>query len=384
MSDKSYGAGINSIMADRVISVDVLRGFAMFIILSTQIGGAPIFRTFNNMVYGEAWPEVVKVIMSNPAISIANVAQPIFVFVVGIVLPFSLRKRLLKTGKRKVYVHVLLRSVILFICGLIAGGKLLNMQFDKVYWYNNVLEYISISYLVCSLIVINTPKKTHYIIVGLLLLLYWCVWLFIPVPGWDGDIFSQEMNIGIYIDQVVLGKYGHPFKGWTAVTNTVGHIIQVLLGVLAGHVIFGDKEKREKVKGLLLYGIVMTGAGLLWSLVLPVIGRNWTSSFALVTAGISTLLLALFYYFIDIKGYKKWSFFFFIFGVNSIAIYMMAHTFDFRHIGNVIVGGTDRHPFGITGYFPEDVRLFIQASAAMAVMWLIMYYMYRKRTFIKI
>jgi predicted acyltransferase len=375
---------LNQKIADRVISVDVLRGFAMFIILSTQIGGAPIFRTFNNMVYGQAWPEIVKVIMSNPAISIANVAQPMFVFVVGVVLPFSLKKRLLKNGKRKVYTHVVVRSVILFICGLIAGGKLLNMQFDKVYWYNNVLEYISISYLVCSFIVINTPKKAHYIIAGSLLLIYWCVWLFIPAPGWDGDIFSQEMNIGIYIDQVVLGSHGHPFKGWTAVINSVGHIIQVLLGVLAGHVIFGKKDKTEKTKNLLLIGIVMVVAGLIWSLVYPVIGRNWSSSFALVTAGISTLLLALLYHVIDVKGYIKWSFFFFIFGVNSIAIYMMAHTFDFRHIGNVVVGGSDRHPFGISGYFPEDVRLFIQALAAMAVMWLIMYYMYRKKTFIKI
>ncbi|MDD4756411.1 MAG: hypothetical protein PHG29_10055 [Prolixibacteraceae bacterium] len=375
---------LNQKLADRIISVDILRGIAMFIICSTQIGGAPIFRTFNNMVWGDAWPEIVKVIMSNPAISIANVAQPIFVFVVGVVLPFSLRKRLMKSSKKKVYTHVVIRSVILFICGLIAGGKILNLQFDKVYWYNNVLEYISISYLVCSLIVINTPKKAHYIIAGLLLLLYWCVWLFIPAPGWDGDIFSTEMNIGIYLDQVILGKYGHPFKGWTAVINSVGHIIQVLLGVLVGHVIFGAKEKPEKTKGLLLYGSVMVVAGLIWSLVYPVIGRNWTSSFALVTAGISTLLLALLYFVIDVKGYIKWSFFFFMFGVNSIAIYMMAHTFDFRLIGNVVVGGSTRHPFGISGYFPEDVRLFIQASAAMAVMWLILYYMYRKKTFIKI
>ena len=102
-----------------------------------------------------------------------------------------------------------------------------------------------------------------------------------------------------------------------------------------------------------------------------------TSSFVLVTCGISTLLLASFYLIIDVRGYSKWAFFFIVFGVNSIAIYMMAHMFDFRLIGNIFVGG-------LSTLFASNVQDFIQAVAAMTVMWLIMYWMYRKKTFIKV
>jgi predicted acyltransferase len=87
--------------------------------------------------------------------------------------------------------------------------------------------------------------------------------------------------------------------------------------------------------------------------------------------------LASFYLLIDVWGYKKWALFFIVFGVNSIAIYMMAHMFDFRLIGNIFVGGISR-------FFTSNVQDFIQAVAAMIVMWLIMYWMYRKKTFIKI
>ena len=102
-----------------------------------------------------------------------------------------------------------------------------------------------------------------------------------------------------------------------------------------------------------------------------------TSTFVLVSGGIGVLLLAAFYWIIDIRGYSKWAFFFYVFGVNSIAIYMMAHLFDFKLIGNILVGG-------ISSLFSPSVEAFIQAVTAMCIMWLIMFYMYRKKTFLKI
>ena len=118
-------------------------------------------------------------------------------------------------------------------------------------------------------------------------------------------------------------------------------------------------------------------AGWIWGLFFPVLRDHMTSSFVLETSGIATLLLASFYLIIDVRGYSKWAFFFIVFGVNSIAIYMMAHLFDFRLIGNIFVGG-------LSNLFPSNVQEFIQALAALAVMWLIMYWMYLKKTFIKI
>lgn len=241
--------------------------------------------------------------------------------------------------------------------------------------YNNVLEYIAIGYLVCAILVLNTTTLLQFILTVVLLLSYWVIFLFIPVPGWQGEIFSGQMNLAIYIDDIVLGPF-HRHGSWQ-VLATINFISNMLLGVLMGQIIFSNRKKRVKIKKLFFYGLLMLAAGLIWGQFFPIIRSLWTSSFVLVTCGMSTLLLALFYLVFDVWGYSKWAFFFVVFGANSIAIYMMAHLFDFRLIGNIFVGG-------LSSLFSSDVGNFIQAMAAMAIMWLIMYCMYRRKIFIKV
>lgn len=363
---------------ERVVSIDVLRGFAMFLILSTQIGGAPLFKTFVNL-FGKDFVAATanQFSWTVPGVNLLNVAQSIFIFVVGLVIPFSLGKRLAQADKWKTFRHIITRSAILFVLGMIAGGNLLSLQLDKFYFYNNVLEYISVGYLVCALLVLNTKQKTQWFVTGGVLLLVWAIWHFIPAPGWTGDRFSTEMNIGIYLDQTLLGPHGHPFKGWSASLNTISQIGNMLLGVLMGHIVFGVRNKAAKGKLLLACGLGMMLIGWLWSWVYPSLRMFMTSSYVLEACGLATVLLALFYWLIDIRGYSRWAFFFIVFGANSIAIYMMAHLFNFKLIGTIFVGGLCSH-------LPQAYGNFIQAIAAMAVMWLIMYYMYRKKTFIKI
>jgi predicted acyltransferase len=371
-------------LKNRIVSVDALRGLAMFLILATQIGGAPVFRTFNNMLWNENWPNFISMQLSwnNQRVSFINIAQTIFVFVVGVVIPFSLNNRLLRADKTKIYLFIIRRALILFLFGLIAGGKLLNLpEYNRtlatIPLYNNVLEYISISYLVCAILVLNTTTKVQYVITAGLLISYWAIWLFIPAPGWQGDIYSTEMNIGIYVENFVLGNHGSHFGPWTGIFNTISHISIALIGVLTGKIIFGNRNKVEKTRLLFIAGFAMIITGKLWGLFFPIMRCYMTSTFVLVSGGIAILLLASFYLIIDVLGYAKWAFFFIIFGVNSIAIYMMAHLFDFRLIGNILVGG-------LSDLFSTNVQAFIQAVTAMIIMWLIMYYLYRKRTFIKI
>jgi len=359
----------------RIISIDALRGFAMFLILATQIGGAPIFQTFTKL-WGENLVNVFteQLNWNNQSVTLINITQSIFVFVVGLVIPFSLNNRLLQTDKKGIYLHIIKRALILFLLGLIAGGKLLNLKFANIAVYNNVLEYISISYLICAILVLNTSALVQYIWTGGLLLMVWAIFLFIPAPGWQGDIYSSEMNIGIYIEWVV---FGHSHGSWTSVLNTIGHISNMLLGVLMGHIIFSNRNKEDKTKLLFICGLVILLAGLIWGQFFPIIRNYMTSSYVLVACGISTLLLASFFLIIDVWGHSRWAFFFVVFSVNSIAIYMMAHLFDFRLIGNIFVGG-------LSSLFAQNVQDFVQAVAAMIVMWLITYWMYCKKTFIKI
>ena len=183
------------------------------------------------------------------------------------------------------------------------------------------------------------------------------------------------MNLAIYIDNVVLGPFHHP--GSWQVLATINFIANMLLGVLMGHVVFSGMKKEHIAKRLFIYGSLMLITGVIWGLFFPVIRSLWTSSFVLETCGITTLILASFYLIIEILGHSKWTLFFVVFGVNSIVIYMMAHLFDFSLIGNIFVGG-------LSSPFAPNIRDFIQAAGAMAVMWLIMYWMYVKKTFIKI
>ena len=364
---------------DRLTSIDALRGLAMFLILSIDIGGAPIFQTFTKL-----WGENFASAAANQfrygfveGLRLCFIAMPMFLFVVGLVIPFSMSKRLPRQqiGKKNIYLHIIKRGLILFILGLIAGGHLLHLEFANMPVYNNVLEYIGIGYIVCSIIVLNTNWTFQLLLTLVLLVLYNLVFIIIPVPGWEGEIFSGKMNLAIYIDNVVLGTHHNP--GSWQVLATVSFISNMLLGVLMGQLLNSVRDKKYKLKMLLVFGLAMLAAGMIWGLFFPVVRSLWSSSFVLITCGITTLLLAFFFWLIDILGYAKWAFFFIIFGVNSIAIYMMAHMFDFRLVGNIIVGG-------LSSLFSSNVQAFIQAVVAMIVMWLIMYWMYCKKTFIKI
>jgi predicted acyltransferase len=364
-------------LKERIISIDVLRGLAMFLILAYDIGGAPVLQTFTNL-WGEKFADAASVQFSydfTRGLRFCFIAMPMFLFVVGLVIPLSLNNRRLQKNKNKIYLHILKRVSILFILGLIAGGHLLHLQFANMPVYNNVLEYISIGYLVCSILVLNTSIRFQVLITMGLLLIYWAIFLFIPVPGWQGETFSGQMNLGIYIDNMVLGQFHH--EGSWQVLATINFISNMLLGVLMGQIVFSSRNKKSKTKLLFIYGLVMLITGYIWGSFFPIIRSLWTSSYVLATCGISTLLLAIFYLVIDVWGYSKWAFFFIVFGVNSIAIYMMAHMFDFSLIGNILVGG-------LSSLFQSNVGDFIKAVAAMMVMWLIMYYMYIKKTFIKI
>src|SRR5690606_11662068 len=135
--------------------------------------------------------------------------------------------------------HIIKRALILFLLGLIAGGHLLHLKFENMQIYNNVLEYIGIGYLVCAILVLNTKPRVQLIITGVLLVMYWVLFLLIPVPGGQGEPFSEQMNLAIYIDDIVLGPYHH--HGSWQVLATINFIANMLLGVLMGHLIFSNR-----------------------------------------------------------------------------------------------------------------------------------------------
>jgi predicted acyltransferase len=176
------------------------------------------------------------------------------------------------------------------------------------------------------------------------------------------------------VDKLVLGRFHYGENTWFL--SYLGFGASVLLGVLAGQILMTGRAAKSKIYRLLGAGAVSLVVGLLWSLWFPVIKLLWTSSFVLIGGGVSFLVLALFYWIIDVRGYRKWAFGFIVIGMNSIAVYFATEVFDFTRVGNVFVG----HLLPRLGRWDS----LVEASAAFAIVWLILYWMYRKKEFIKI
>jgi predicted acyltransferase len=176
------------------------------------------------------------------------------------------------------------------------------------------------------------------------------------------------------VDKLVLGRLAYGENTWFL--SYLGFGASVLLGVMAGRMLMSGARAKVKILRMSAAGTLCLATGLLWSIWFPVIKLMWTSSYVLIAGGFSFLVVALFYWFIDVRGFRKWAFGFVVIGMNSIAVYFATEVFDFREVGDVFVG----HLLPRLGRWDS----LTEASAAFVIVWLILYWMYRKKEFIKI
>jgi predicted acyltransferase len=357
----------------RVMCIDALRGFDMVWI----IGGAEVIMTFSK-ASGISFLSNIEKHFEHTwgQFHFYDLIMPLFLFIVGVVMPLSFEKRLSKgDGKRKIYYHVLKRVVILYFLGLIASGHLLTFDSSKIHLWTNTLHAIAVGYLVSSILILETNTRWQVSITAGLLLLYWGVMALIPIPGHGTGHFEPDLNLAIYVDNAVLGHWQEG-AGWTYILSNMTFICSVMLGTFAGRILVSSGEPLRKAGILAIIGICCIIAGKIWGIWFPIIHHLWTSSLVLFAGGISYLLVSLFFLIIDIWGFRKWAFIFKVIGMNAIAVYVATHLFDFRPIGDVFVGGLS----GCLGNWYE----FVRSLAALSVIWLILYWMYRKKTFIRI
>jgi len=279
----------------------------------------------------------------------------------------------------------------LFFLGTIAGGHLLLLNWSKFYLLNNVLEEIAIGYFVASLVILNFKPRGQLLILAVLLLGYWALILWAPVPGHGAGIITPEVNFPRFIDDITVGRF-RPVKWnftWVLSLPMASSCI-VLLGALAGQVLKSAQSSKARLGGLFGAALACLALSLVWSRWYPMIVNITTGSWVLFVGAVGFGLMALFYLVVDVIGFRKSAFFFVVIGANSIAVYMAAHLFDFRNIGNIFVKGwTTNQNIGVAGglsYWvgPGPWSTFVEALAAFAVIWLIMLWMYRTKTFIKI
>jgi len=384
-----------NVKPQRLVSLDAMRGFVMFLLLGGgEIGHAglisALFAAINHPWAQELFRQTQYSHWGEP-FHVKDLIRPLFIFVVGVAMPYSFGKRLsLGDSKPRLYGHILQRVAMLFLLGAIAGGHLFMLDRTKFYLVNNVLEEIAIGYLVAALILLNFNVRGQVAALAGLLLAYWALVMLVPVPGYGAGILSPEMNLPRYIDDRVLGNL-RPVKWdftWTLSLPMASSCI-VLLGALAGQILKSEKTSGAKLAWLAGSALVCLAVSLVWSRWYPMIVSITTGSWVLFVGAVGIGLQALFYLVVDLWGFRKSAFFFVVIGSNSIAVYMAAHLFDFRNIGNIFVKGwTTNHNVGVAGGLSAWVgppwSNFVEATAAFAVIWLLMLWLYRTKTFIKV
>jgi predicted acyltransferase len=300
---------------------------------------------------------------------------PLFMFIVGVSIPLSIAKRKASGATRRgLYLHAVRRAVILFVLGMVLQGRLLEWDLAKLRPCYSVLHGIAAGYLIAVAVAIELrPRLQVAAIVGFLLM-YWAVLRLVPVPGIGAGVLTPEGNVATWVDRALLGRFHYGENTWFL--SYLGFASSVLLGVLAGHLLLSPSTATIKVLALAGAGIACVALGLLWSATLPIIKLLWTSSFVLVGGGFGFLMLALFYWIIDVNECRRWAFFLTVIGTNSIAAYVATMLFSFKQVGNIFVGSL------LPRIRPWDA--FVESSTAFVVVWLLLYWMFRTRIFLKL
>lgn len=365
--DAAHGIG-------RVTSIDALRGFDMVWI----VGGRDLLLAIL-AVFLSPIPESIMYQLNHPAwvgFSAWDMIMPLFLFIVGTVMPFSFAKRLQQGhSKGRLYVKIVGRTVTLFVLGAVAQGNLLEFDLSRLHVYCNTLQAIACGYLVTAILLLHLPVLWQILVTAALLLSYWGLLALVPVPEHSAGLLQPELNLALYVDNLVLGRF-EDGTTYTWILSGLGFAATVMLGALGGQLLRSGQAPWNKVLWLVLMGIGCLAAGWLWSRWLPIIKHIWSSSMVLWAGGWSFLLLAAFYAVIDVIGLRRWALPLVVVGSNAIAVYMATRVIDFRHVSDPLVAGLARH----LGRWEDPVL----TAAPLAVIWLILYYMYRHRTFVRV
>jgi predicted acyltransferase len=308
---------------------------------------------------------------------------------VGVAIPFSFARRLREAGTPgDLFPHILRRSAILFGLGLfMAAFPLFHVLELRIM---GVLQRIALVYLAAASAYLVLKPRGRLALLLILLLGYWALLTLVPVPGYGAGDLSPEGNLGAYLDRLILGD--HLWREmWDpeGLLSTLPAVGTTLLGIFTGEWIRSGRGGRKVVAGLLAGGVVGVGLGTLWGLVFPINKGIWTSSYVLFTGGAAALLLGLFFWIMEVKGWKGWARPFVIYGMNAIAVFvasgLLAKVMGMVRVGT---GGPTLKGWLYQAGFASwagPLNGSLAFALGYVLFWLgLMWLMYRRRIFIKI
>lgn len=361
---------------ERLMSIDALRGFDMFWIT----GGAGVVLALARWLGGPTeWLETQFEHADWEGMRFEDLIMPLFMFTAGVSLPFSATSRFAKNpSKLTLWGHLIKRLILLWIFGMAVQGNLFSWNPDEWKFYSNTLQAIAAGYLIAMLLYLYCSIRAQWIISAGLLLATWGIFAMVSAPGGAAGDYSPDGNIGIWLDKFILRSHqdGTPYV-WILPSLNFG--VTTMMGVFAGRCLRNQcMSGNRKALCLTGGGAAAMGGAFAWAPFHPIIKHLWTGSFVLLSGGMSLLLLALFYWLIDVRGWRKWSYFFVIIGTNAIAAYMLSEVWN--------IGSALSEPVfeGIGHWLPDGPADFIRAVANVGSLWLILWHFYQRRIFLKV
>jgi heparan-alpha-glucosaminide N-acetyltransferase len=388
----------------RLMSMDVFRGFVMFLMMAEVLRISRVAAAVPESGFWKflAWHQShVQWI----GCSLHDLIQPGFSFLVGVALPYSIASRM-ATGQSRARMtwHALWRALLLVLLGVFLrsmGRPMTNWTFE------DTLTQIGLGYGVLFVLGFR-PTRDHWIALGAILAGYWAAFALYPLPGPDFDYarvgvtqewlaahglvgfeahWQKNSNLAWAFDTWFMNLFPRQGefisnRGGYATLSFIPTLGTMILGLIAGNVLRSNRAVWDKVRWLAIAGVigVVAGSAIGWMGLCPVVKRIWTPSWTIYSGGWCFLLLAGFYIVIDIWQKRGWAKWLVVIGMNSIAAYLITYLFrDFilksftTHLG--------AGPFRVFGPAYEP---FLHGAAALFVMWLILYWMYRRKLFLKI
>ena len=359
---------------ERLLSLDVFRGFTLLGMVLVNSHPGPTYPGLGHVRWN-GW-------------GFADLIFPFFVFIVGVAMPYSFAHRLDRgESPGKLFRHIALRSLRLFAIGVLLNGY---PHFDlATLRVMNVLQRIAICYLLASLIYVYLRLSVRSIVwlCGIILVLYFVLMKFVPVPGYGAGVLEPVGNWGNYLDQKIMP--GHMQNGLREGKSLLGSfpaLVTMLMGLLTGIYLRTSRPSYEKAAHMSFYGGICMGAGVIWSVWFPINQQLWSSSLVLFMGGIAVVSLAGCYLLVDIKGISWWTTPCIVFGVNSIAVWVFSQlgmkTLMAVSIGTVpLWTACGKSLAGYMGSMAGPLAFAIAFDLFwLAVMWIL----YRRRIFIRL
>lgn len=374
----------------RLVSLDILRGFVMFWIMSgehivhalAKAAPIPVFVWMSSQLHHTDWNGV----------TFYDMIFPIFLFVAGVSMPYSFDKKMSVAGvtsprqlpakeKQKIYLSMLKRTCILLFLGFVVNGLLRFDGYEQTR-FASVLGRIGLAWFFAGIIYLNFDFKKQLFWLVVILFGYYFTLKLVPVPNFGAGILTPEGSFASYFDQQFLpGRLHSKVYDPEGLFSTIPAIATALIGVFLGTFLKStakDFSTNKKLLIMILSAVVLMGIGLLWNYDFPINKRLWSSSFVCYVGGFSILLFAFFHLVIDVMGFQKWAFPLLLIGSNSILIYMAFEGLvDFGHTAQFVFGG-------IIKYLPFLWQPVFTAVSVTVVQLILLYFLYKRKLFLKV